>query len=85
MKIVLTLSYLLHNISTQIYDNLPVTSQSSIFRTIPRQNVFSFVWNYKVLSDFSGDELGQKLSSYFNVSMNNFGAWAGVVVKALRY
>jgi hypothetical protein len=72
MKIVLTSSYLLHNISIQIYDDLPGTSESLIFRKIPKQNVFNFVCDYKVTSPFSGDELGQKLSSYFKVNMNNF-------------
>ena len=72
MKIVPTLSYLLHNISTQIYGDLPVAVQPLIFRTIPRQNVFNFVCNYKVTANFSGDDLGQTLSSYFKVNMNNF-------------
>jgi hypothetical protein len=47
--------------------------------------VYNFVCDYKVLSDFSGDELGQKLSSYFEGNMNNIEVWGGVVVKALRY
>jgi hypothetical protein len=35
-------------------------SQFSIFRKIPAQNVFNFVHNYKIIPNFSDDELGKK-------------------------